>query len=147
MCSRFKWNSGFHSCVDYYLFSVFSYQERKLEDLLNQRKQVCNRSPIILTIAGDKRSPQSLSPGCYYACVTLCSQHLFGLPLRMNGMHRTQFGHAHLDLLPLVIWSCMVWTICHMKLRQSAALEQKRLDLRSLSPALPNLWLSLVIIF
>ena len=146
MCSRFKWNSGFDSCVDYYLFSVFSYQERKLEDLLNQRKQVCNRSPIILTIAGDKRSPQSLSPGCYYACVTLCSQHLFGLPLRMNGMHRTQFGHAHLDLLPLVIWSCMVWTICHMKLRQSAALEQKCLDFRSLSPALPNLWLSLVII-
>ena len=128
-------------------FLVFSYQERKLEDLLNQRKQVCNRSPIILTIAGDKRSPQSLSPGCYYTCVTLCSQHLFGLPLRMNGMHRTQFGHTHLDLLPLVIWSCMVWTICHMKLRQSAALEQKRLDLRSLSPALPNLWLSLVIIF
>ena len=138
---------GFTVLLIFYFFSVFSYQERKLEDLLNQRKQVCNRSPIILTIAGDKRSPQSLSPGCYYACVTLCSQHLSGLPLRMNGMHRTQFGHTHLDLLPLVIWSCMGWTICHMKLRQSAALEQKRLDLRSLLPALPNLWLSLVIIF
>ena len=33
----------------------------------------------------------------------LCSQHLFGLSLRMNGMHRMQFDHAHLDLLSLVI--------------------------------------------
>ena len=118
---------GFTVLLIFYFFSVFSYQERKLEDLLNQRKQVCTRSPIILTmknIAGDKRSPQSLCPGCCYACITLCSQHLFGLLLRMNGMYRTQFGHTHLDPLPLVIWSCMVWTICHVKLRQSTALEQ-----------------------
>ena len=27
-----------------------------------------------------------------------CSQHSFGLPLTMNGMHKTQFGHTHLDL-------------------------------------------------
>ena len=33
----------------------------------------------------------------------VCSQHLFGLPLRMNEMHRTQFDHTHFDLLPLVI--------------------------------------------
>ena len=32
-----------------------------------------------------------------------CSQHLFGLPLRMYGMHRTHFNHTHLDILPLVI--------------------------------------------
>ena len=31
------------------------------------------------------------------------SQHSFGLPLRMNGMHITQFDHARLDLLSLVI--------------------------------------------
>ena len=31
------------------------------------------------------------------------TQHSFGLPLRMNGMHRTQFDHARLDLLSLVI--------------------------------------------
>ena len=30
----------------------------------------------------------------------LWSQHSFGLPLRMNGMHRTQFGHARFDYLP-----------------------------------------------
>ena len=33
----------------------------------------------------------------------VCSQHLFGLPLRMNGMHRMQTDHARFDLLPLVI--------------------------------------------
>ena len=33
----------------------------------------------------------------------VCGQHSFGLPLRMNGMHRTQFDHARLDLLSLVV--------------------------------------------
>ena len=31
------------------------------------------------------------------------SQHLFEIPLRMNGMHRTQFDHKGLHLLSLVI--------------------------------------------
>ena len=35
----------------------------------------------------------------------VCSQHSFALPLRMYGMHRTQFDHARLDLLSLKIWS------------------------------------------
>ena len=34
---------------------------------------------------------------------TVCSQHSFGLPLRMYGMHITQFDHARLNLLSLVI--------------------------------------------
>ena len=29
----------------------------------------------------------------------VCSQHSFGLPLRMNGMHKTQFDHRCFDLL------------------------------------------------
>ena len=33
----------------------------------------------------------------------VCSQHSFGLLLRMNGMHRTQSYHARFDLLSLVI--------------------------------------------
>ena len=33
----------------------------------------------------------------------VCIHHSFGLPLRMNGMQRTKFDHAHLYLLPLVI--------------------------------------------
>ena len=35
----------------------------------------------------------------------VCSQLSFGPPLRMNGMHRTQFDHVRLDLLSLVILS------------------------------------------
>ena len=31
------------------------------------------------------------------------SQHSFEIPLRKNGMHRTQFDHTGLDLLSLVI--------------------------------------------
>ena len=33
----------------------------------------------------------------------VCSQLSFGLPLKMNGMHRTQFDDARLNLLLLVI--------------------------------------------
>ena len=37
----------------------------------------------------------------------VCSQHLFGLPLKMNGMHKTQYDHARFDVLPLVLsYSC-----------------------------------------
>ena len=61
----------------------------------------------------------------------VCSQHSFGLPLRMNGMHRT-----HLIM--------RVLAICHVKLTQSIEMAQKRFDLRSLSPALSNLWLLLI---
>ena len=35
----------------------------------------------------------------------VCSQHSFGLPLRMNGTHRSlQLDHSHLGLLSLGIW-------------------------------------------
>ena len=37
-----------------------------------------------------------------------------------------------------------VLIICHVKVTQSTAFEQKRFDLRSLSPILRNLWLLLV---
>ena len=68
-----------------------------------------------------------------------------GLGLRMNRMHRTQFEHSRLDLLSL---DPRGLTIYHVKLVQSIALlEQKRFDLRSLSPALRNLWLLLVLYF
>ena len=33
----------------------------------------------------------------------VCSQHSFGLPLRVNGMHIKQFDHSHLDRLSLGI--------------------------------------------
>ena len=37
--------------------------------------------------------------------LNVCSQHLFGRPLRINGILEMQFDHAHFDLLPLVIFS------------------------------------------
>ena len=55
------------------------------------------------------------------------------------------------------IWSCAfelsitsnlithILTTCHVKLTQSTALEQKRFDVLSLSPALDNLWLLLIL--
>ena len=61
----------------------------------------------------------------------VCSQHLFGPPLWMNGMHIMQFGQTCLDLS----------TTCHIKLTQRTALEQKRFDLLTLSPTLHYLWL------
>ena len=77
----------------------------------------------------------------------VCSLHSFGLPLRMNGMHRTQFDRARFDLRPLVIWSRVFWPSVTRNLHKaSTAMEQKRLDLWSLSPALPNLWLLLVLL-
>ena len=42
----------------------------------------------------------------------VCSQHSFGLALRMYGMHKTQFDHARSDLLLLVPLSARVLNIC-----------------------------------
>ena len=75
----------------------------------------------------------------------VASINLFGLPLKMNGMHRTQFDCLCLDFLSLIIWSLMFWPFYHVHLTQSTTLEQKGFNLWSLSPALCNLpwWKSL----
>ena len=70
----------------------------------------------------------------------VCSQHPFGLPLRMYGMHRTLWSWASRPSTPCNL-IMRVLTICHVKLMQSTAMEQKRFDLWSLSSPLPNLWL------
>jgi len=41
--------------------------------------------------------------------VHVCSKHLFGLPLRTNGMHKMQSDHVFLDYLSLIIWSRAFW--------------------------------------
>ena len=79
----------------------------------------------------------------------VCSQHSFGHPLRMYEMHRTQFDHAHLDLLSVVTWSRVFWSSVTwnlLKAQHWSSLKQKRVDLQSLMlpPALRNLWLLLV---
>ena len=58
----------------------------------NKTRGACNRNLQVIT-------PTS----------HVCSQHSFGLSLRMYGMQRTPFDHAHLDLPSLVIWSSMFW--------------------------------------
>ena len=63
-----------------------------------------------------------------------------GLPLRMNGMHRTQFEHARLDLLSLEIWSRVFWLSVAWNLRKA----QRSSKSASLLPALRDLWLLLV---
>ena len=88
----------------------------------------------ISVIAGDKRSPQSKFQVVITRASYVCSQHSFGL--RVNGMHRTQFDHALLDLLSLEIWSREFDHACFDHL------SRETFDLRSLSPALRNLWLS-----
>ena len=76
----------------------------------------------------------------------------FVLSLRMNGMHSMQFDHAPLDLLSAHNLITVVLTVCHVKLTQRTAMEQKRkkkcliVGYRSLSLALCNLWLLLVCI-
>ena len=67
----------------------------------------------------------------------------FGLPQRMNGMHRTQFDHSSLELLSFVFWSPVFWPSITWNLR--TALEQKRFVLPLLTPLLHNLWLLLVV--
>ena len=71
----------------------------------------------------------------------VCSYHLFGPPLRMNRIYRTQFEHARFNLLPLNLIT-HVWTICHEKPTQSThCTGAKTFDLGSSSPTLLNLWL------
>ena len=54
---------------------------------------------------GDKRSPHPNLQVVITHASHACSQYSFGLPIRMNGMNRTHFDHARLDLLSLVILS------------------------------------------
>ena len=64
----------------------------------------------------------------------------------MSGMHRTQFDHACLDLLSLVVWSCMFWLSVTWNLRKTMQCSKsirKIPDrrLQSLWPALHDLWI------
>ena len=49
----------------------------------------------------------------------VCSRQSFGLPLRMNRMHRMQFDHSFTHNLIR-----LVFIICHVKLMQSAVMEK-----------------------
>ena len=57
----------------------------------------------------------------------VCSQHSFGLLLRMNGMHKTQFDQGRFELLPCIIWSRMFQQSVKWNLYKSTVFEQKHL--------------------
>ena len=49
----------------------------------------------------------------------VCSQDSFGLPLRMNGMQRSEFDHSRMDLLSFAIWWRVFWPSITWKLRKA----------------------------
>ena len=57
----------------------------------------------------------------------VCSQHSFWFPLRINGMHRTQFDPARVDLLPLVIWTRVFWPSISWNLREAPRWSKRSL--------------------
>ena len=120
---------------------------------------VCGRNPI---------SHENSSAVLWHGTIYLL-RATRGLPLITNGMYKTQFDHARLwTLVLLVIWSGLFWLSVTWNVRKAqrairrffffffskqkgkkdtrlqVTLLQKRLNFRSLSPALLNLWLLLV---
>ena len=75
---------------------------------LQRPSTTCNGELLTTFIAGDKSSPQFSLSGYYYMHASqVCSRHSFGLLLiRMNGIHRKQCDHSHLDHL----WSLRIWS-------------------------------------
>ena len=69
-----------------------------------------------------------------------CSHHSFRLPLRMNGMHRTQSDQTRFYLLLFVTWSLVFWPSMIWNLHKHFDIQSKALNL----PALLNLWILLV---
>ena len=63
----------------------------------------CVLTRVFFVVAGDKRTRNPNVKVVITHASHVCRQLSFGLPLRMNGMHRTQFDHVRLDLLSLVI--------------------------------------------
>ena len=127
----FIWVHGNKKSYQWLSLSLRLWKEKGLGNL----KMTYWRSlRSISVIAGDKRSPQSNLQVVITHASHVCSQHSFGL--RMNGIHRTQLDHALLDLLSLEIWSREFDHACFDRL------SPETFDLRSLSPALRNLWLS-----
>ena len=76
----------------------------------------------------------------------VCSQHSFGLTLRMSGMHRTQFDHSPLDLLSLAIWSRVFWPSITWNLRRAQRLSKCVLTLGCCQLHSLNFWLLLVVV-
>ena len=101
---------------------LITYQRSNEWHFLYKSNQLVNTVKSVLYLVlcllrATRRSPNPNFQVVITHALHLYSQHSFGLPLRLNGMHRTQFDHARLDFLSLVIWSRV---LCHVKLPQSS---------------------------
>ena len=103
-----------------------------LKSLTNITNFISSHLLKALVIPGVKKSARNPNPQVVITHASReCSQHSFELHWEcMESIKCTLIMHA--------------LTICHLSL-QSTALEQKRFDLESLLPVLPNLWLLLVL--
>ena len=92
--------AGYH-----FLFSSFQppYEERANNSLL--RSLILHND--LLRVTRGTRNPNL--QGVITHVSHVCSQHSFGLPLRINGILKMQYDHAHFDLLPLIICSRVFW--------------------------------------
>ena len=79
-------------------------------------------------------------PAILISRLLLRMRHIYVASIRLD-FHREWMECTERNLITPVL------TNCHMKLTQSTVVEQKRFDLLSLSLALCNLWLLLVILF
>ena len=94
-----------------------TFKEKVMAQLLLRYVLICTGGNFItsLRVTRGARNP-NLQVVITHAS-HVCSQHLFALSLRMNGMHSTWFDHSRLDLLSLVIrshvfWPSITWYLC-----------------------------------
>ena len=123
----------FHIIIDIFpqflTFSNFELFEHNL-DFLNSN----------LTMMASSCCGRQEEPAILISRLLLRMRHIYVASIRLD-FHREWMECTERNLITRVL------TNCHMKLTQSTVIEQKRFDLLSLSPALCNLWLLLVILF
>ena len=113
--------------IRYWRLSLNSYNLRSFQLVFTSRGTCTLRRQKRRFIAGDKSSLHPNLQVLNTQASHVCSQHLLGLPPRMNWMRRTQFDHARLDLPSLVIWSGAFWPSVTWNLRKAhRTLKQKR---------------------
>ena len=100
-CLKFYVETRFRCLRAHLLRSLFCLIKQILEQGRHCSPFMLFLSKKILLTTRGARNP-NLQVVITYA-PHVCSQHSFGLSPRMNGMHTTQFDHAGLDLLSLVI--------------------------------------------
>ena len=93
------------------VLSPLSFPDRLLACSILLGWSLANRRTVSFLISswkvfvGNKRNLNPNFQVVIMHALHVWSQHLFGLPVRMYGMHRTQFDDSRCNLLLLVIWS------------------------------------------